>query len=224
MNTPRTKCALAGVIWLVVGQFGIAALPRPLTWQALSDDGQFILVMISPYSIKEEGDDPEEETRSRAIRSAYSQCGLYLNDGSGRLLWTCEYRSPCPVIIAPDGDHVIFPGDWTHDEYGIEPVTFMRCGQIIREYQATDLIPQYLLKCAFNGFSPVTCAGVRFDPDEMTFAIATNQGEEFVLDVTTGDITATRSPFPTLYPTALATTAVLISALVFKRRRQSWGR
>jgi hypothetical protein len=69
---------------------------------------------------------------------------------------------------------------------------------LIRRY-LDDFIPHGVLKFLLNGMHWPTCVGTGFDPNAMTYSVKTNQHEEFVFDVKTGNIIATHSPFPTLF-------------------------
>ncbi len=154
------------------------------------------------------------------IRAKYSQSGLYRNDGSAEPLWTYDGRwgSGTP-IIAPDGEHVIFEGDWTDDEYGFRAVEFTFKGKTIRAYSDLEIIPHWLLKATLNGLSPPSCWQTSFNPEQMTYTIRTNQGEDIVFDVKSGEIIEIRSPFPIVYGVAFLATATLITIGIVRWRR-----
>jgi hypothetical protein len=197
-----------------------AGLSARVTERVVSADGHYVLVTISDRTLDEEMNSGHLETHAydteewitakegqkeevRAIRAKYRRGGMYLNDGSTMPLWTCDTQWPSSdPIIAPDGDHVIFPDDWIDDEegYGISVVTFTYRGQVIRRH-LIDFIPQILLKSVLklNGMNSPSCIGASFDPRAMTYAGRTNQREEFVFDAKSGSIVAIHSPFPTLY-------------------------
>jgi len=202
-----------------------AGLPHPRCWTSISDDGRFIFVMLSPLTFGEETSHPSFDqydiAASREIREKYQKSGLYRNDGSRQLLWeyTEEWHAR-PVIVAPDGEHLIFPGDWTHDEYGIRVVEFTRRGQLVRQYRDYEIIPQYLFKSILNGLSCPTCSGTWFDPANMTYGVSTNQNEKIIFDVRTGELVARHSPFPMYYAAAGAVAMLLVVALIAHRRRR----
>ena len=198
-----------------------AGLLHPGTWKVESDDKKHIFVMLSPLALEDDYRYAEEVDEIAWIRSTYPKSGLYLNNGSTTPAWTYSegfWRHERP-IIAPDGEHVIFPGDWTYDEYGLRAVEFMRCGVTIRTYSDADIIPQWRFKAMLNGFKPPACSHTYFDPVKMTYTIRTNQGEQFTFDVTTGEIVAIRSPFPFLYGVTTATMFAL-SVVLFARWRK----
>ena len=179
--------------------------------------------MLSPLPIEEDIRDPADDPEIRWIRRTYSKSGLYRNDGSTEPIW--EYDGLWlneSIIIAPDGEHLILPGGWTGDEHQWNAVLFMRREQTLGHYYAEDIVSQWILQTVLNGFKPPRCVGTSFNSRQMTYTIRTNQGEEFVFDVTSGRIIESRSPFPELYAVAVV---VLISFSVilvawWKRARQ----
>jgi hypothetical protein len=199
-----------------------AALPHPGTWSSQSADGKFTFVMLSPLPIEEDFRRPEFEAEVRAIRSKYSKSGLYVN-GSATPLWT--YDGPWleePAIVAPDGEHVIFPGSWTADEYYSDAVLFMRRGQVLHSYRDDEIIPQWVLKAVLNRVINPTgpsCVGTSFDAEQMTYSIYTNQREEIVFDVKTGEIIQTRSPFPVFFGLAITVLTIPFAIVVARWRR-----
>jgi hypothetical protein len=208
------------VFWCVVfchHTLAHAGLSHPGTWQAFSDDDKFVFVMISPLPMDEDIRYPEDAEEIEWIRRTYAKSGLYLNNDSNKLLW--EYDGGWlvqSIIIALDGEHLILPGDWTWHKYRSNAVTFMRRGQTLRHYYDSDIIPHWILKTVLNGFAPPSCAATSFDPDQMTYTIRTNQGEEIVFDVTTGDISDRRSPFTTIYTLSVGTVLALVAVPVHR--------
>lgn len=201
----------------------IAGLKHPGTWSAESSDGKYVFVMLSPLPIEEDIRYPEDEVEIRAIRSTYSKSGLYLHGHAEKPLWSYDgpWLSSTP-IIAPDGEHLIFPGGWTGDEYAHDAVMFMRHGKPIRSYYDVEIIPQWRLKAMLNGWEPPTCDETFFDPKRMTYTIRTNQREEIVFDIKGGNIIDVQSPFPILYAIALAVLSAMLGLLValWRRRRR----
>lgn len=206
-----------------------AGLSRLISKEVESGDGRFVLVLVADQTLDEDLSaalDQQEAADVRRIRATYPESGLYYNDGSAKPLWTFPssgwYGSP---IIAPDGEHVIFEGSWTHDDEGYESraVEFTKRGQVIRTYFDTNFIQPYRLKFLFNGWRPPTCAETRFDSGEMTYTIRTNQGEVFTFDVATGDLVKTSSPFPMYYGMAMTALAVPVALAIYgkwKKRRK----
>lgn len=217
-----TATIAAAATNLFLCSVSIGGLSHPGTWRDISDDGKYVFVMLSPLPINEDIRYPEDDEEIRDIRSFYPKSGLYLNDGSSKPLWEYvgEWRNNS-VIVAPDGEHVIFPGAWIYDEYALNAVVFTRRGKTIRHYYKVEVIPQYLLKFALNGSSSPICTGTSFDREKMTYTIRTNQGEEFTFDVTTGSIINSRSPFSVLYALAMV---VLLTLLAIPIAWWRWSR
>lgn len=205
-----------------------AGLSEWFTETAVSGDGKYILVTISnrPLDVELNDDrlDEAEKDRVEYVRSLYPKCGLYRNDGSNTPLWTYDGRWSGDPIVAPDGEHVIFPGAWTSNKYEFQAVEFTRRGKTIRSYDDSDIIPAWLLKFLASGKRGPRCDGYWFDPATMTFTIRTNQSEEFTFDVRTGEIVSTRSPFP-LYISVIGVFMVtMIATPIFLVRRSRRGK
>ncbi len=209
----------------VLPEPALGGLPKWASRGVCSPDHQLILDTISDLPIEEElslEDDLIRKDEIRDIRARFPRGGLYRNDGSTKPLWPSDYQWYGKPIIAPDGEHVIFVGSWTYDEDGYESraVEFTRKGKVLRSYSDTDVIPHWRLKAILNGLSPPTCAGTSFDAAQMTYTIRTNQGEEFLFDVTTGDLIAVYSPFRVYY----ALTACSVIAAIVLPIRRWWKR
>jgi hypothetical protein len=223
------KCKAIGAIPIGTILLSLIASSAPgglsewVSRRVVSEDGQYVLVTISshtldeemnfeflksyPYTTKEEkAVNEQRKVEIRAIRDKYASGGMYLNDDSTTPLWTCG--TPWPSynpIIAPDGDHIVFPGEWITDDDGdgVCVATFTYRGQTVRRC-LIDFIPQLILKGILNGMEVPNCVATSFDPNAMTYSLKTNQHEEFVFDVKTGNIIATHSPFPALFSLAAA--------------------
>lgn len=190
---------------------------------AVSQDEHFILVSISEDPLEVEVTHARDKHRKkliREIRSTYSDSGLYRNDGSTTPLWTDDGRWYGQPIIAPDGEHVIYTGSWVADPFGVQAVAFTKRGRMLRSYDSSQVIPQFILKAVLNGFSPPDCSGTTFRAKEMTYTIRTNQGEEIDFDVITGNVIAVRSPFPTYFAIAGILLASLVGIYMERWRRK----
>ena len=99
---------------------------------------------------------------------------------------------------------------------------FMRHGKPIRSYYDVEIIPQWTLKAMLNGWGPPTCNETFFDPKRMTYTIQTNQREEIVFDIKSGNIIDVQSPFRILYAIALAVLSAMLGLLVALWRRRRW--
>jgi hypothetical protein len=208
---------------LAVENTAFAGLSEWFTETAVSGDGKYILVTISnrPLDVELADDrlDEAEKERVEYVRSLYPKCGLYRNDGSNTPLWTYDGRWSVDPIVAPDGEHVVFPGGWTSNEYAFQAVEFTRRGKTIRSYDDSDIIPAWLLKFLASGKRGSRCDGYWFDPGAMTFTIRTNQSEEFTFDVRTGEIVATRSPFLLYFSLIGVFMVAMIATPIFLVRR-----
>jgi hypothetical protein len=199
-----------------------AGLSEWFTESAESEDGKYILVTISDRPLDVELADDRlnaaEREHTEYLRTTYPTCGLYRNDGSTTPLWTYDGRWSSDLVIAPDGECAIFPGDWTRYEYGTQAVTFMRRGQQLRSYTDQELIPGWIMKAVLNGFTPPNCVGTDFNSQKMIYIIRTNQHEEFTFDVTTGELIEFHSPFPAYFAVAGVTMCGLVALAIYWMR------
>ena len=174
----------------------MAALPACDSWQTVSGDKNFVLVMISAKPAHEDG---EVGSPERAIRMKYPQSGLYRNDGSITPLWTLPYWSywseQREVYIAPDGRHVIFANNW-NSGFDLEGMAtfYDQDGQLGR-YTVPELTSCLYLKCLLRGGYPRRTSSV-FDPDSLRYSVSTHHGERYVFDAGTGRLIEHSSPFP----------------------------
>jgi hypothetical protein len=186
----------------------LAALAHPSSWKQVSDDGRYVLVMVSPLPVDEDARDPFDH-EIRSIRATYAQSGLYHNDGTNTPLWTIRYWIwTQEVFIAPDGERlVIASDDWFHSYDHV--VSFFSNGRELASYSTTDLLSFARLKSLING-EPIDCGGMTFDADALTFTTRTQQGEAFTFDVTTGRLIRHWSPFPVFIAIGTATSLALL--------------
>jgi hypothetical protein len=229
---PIFAIATACVCYFACAPFAYAYLPKWFSETRHSPDGRFVLVTISDRSLEEEiaqlndfSCGEPSPAAIRQVREKYAVGGLYDFDDNQHPLWTDNKQWWGVPVIAPDGRHVLYEGDWGDEVddgiWGIRDIQFQRDGKILHSYYA-DIIPQYPLKFLLNGWQPPACVDRRFDAEHMTYTLVTNQGETFIFDVTTGKIIGGYSPFPRLY--ALATTvvtALLICGATWWRKKST---
>jgi len=212
------------VAWAGRPSSAVAGLSEWFTETAVSDDGRYILVTISDRPLDVELADDRlnsaEKEQVKYVRALYPRCGLYLNDGSNTPLWIHDGRWSSNPIIAPDGEHVIFPGPWTWSEYELRAVEFTRRGRTIRSYNDDDFIPAWWLKFLVSGRRGPNCEGYWFNPVKMSFTIRTTQREEFVFDVRTGAIIETQSPFPIYFSIVGIAVVTLVVAAIYTAHRK----
>ena len=169
----------------------MAALSPCDSWQTVSADKNFVLVMISWKPASEDGD---VGSSARAIRMKYPQSGLYRNDGSTTPLWTMPYRCEhSEVYIAPDGQHLLFANDWNAGSDVVGMVTFFEQDRQLGRFTVTELTSCLNAKCLLGGF-PRRTSSV-FDPGAMRYSVSTNHGEWYVFDASTGRLIEHSSPF-----------------------------
>lgn len=191
------------VIASVVGFCAASAhggLPGDRTRSIPSANGKYLLVLLAP----EKGyyvDDPvtEDEIRERElthqIEDRYGQSGLYRNDGSTDLLWPIEYLSTWKEIyVSDDGVHLIVAFlNWECDNCSGRgnALEFYARGQQLSRYMEDTLLAGYFARCmlsCYAGAAWTACTSAKLDDIKGEFEIATNWGDMFRFDVTTGKV------------------------------------
>ena len=198
------------------------------SWRIASQDGRYLLVMVSPHPVDEDASRQTREAEVREIRKRYKQSGLYRNDGSSEPLWTIPYHIPdYKVYLAPDGEHLVVAMEhWGHTISNIPRggvVFFYRKGEALASYRDHELIRCFLLKwMAGRLFSrDIDCTEARFDPQALTYTVKTSQSEEVVLDVTTGRIVRRCSPWPLYLGIPLAVVPLVVFKLCRRGARRA---
>ncbi len=110
-------------VWTLCGT-ALAFLPQPSSWQKVSVDGKYRLVMISP--LDEEEDTGPDADEIKAIRQTYKQSGVHRNDGSNQLLYPMEYLdwtfdaefSPCGKYLVMTSSTWEKTSRWPWDPVG----------------------------------------------------------------------------------------------------------
>jgi hypothetical protein len=228
MNTKRLTLISTLIAIVVVentGRIAMACLPHPASWRQVSEDGRSVLVMVSPLPIAEDAGHPAFDKNAiseiHSIRSKYSECGLYRNDGSTTPLWNIQYFSrprEGQVYIAPDGEHLVFGAEDFFVGW------FFTKGESVGAYTLRDLVSCWRAKSLIT-FRLPTCVWSDFDADGMTYTVRTNQGEEFTFDVNTGRMIEARSPWPLNFTAiCIGLIGVLGSAVVVWRRGRQTAR
>ncbi|WP_425616191.1 hypothetical protein NA78x_006130 [Anatilimnocola sp. NA78] len=206
MLTHRAPLLLALLLCAVGAESAQGGLSSPNSWQRVSDDGQFVLVMISPWSVEDDAKVRREAQRAEILRlrGTYSQSGLYRNDGSTEPVWTIAYAGEQSMFLSSDGKYLVLADPSWH--YG-HVALFFANGKLLKRCSFSDLARHYLPIWKLRG--GVSCSGLRFDEQQQTFTVSTNQGEAFVFDITTGNLIRSSSRYP-LY---LAASLVLLMGL-----------
>jgi len=232
---------LSAVIGLICEGTCYAGLVPFHAWTSEYQDGQLLLVMVptdQQYQVEWDSmmDEPwdqvwektDESIEARQLRSLYPVNGLYLNNGSYRLVWEFSawtYGSP---YLSANGRFAVFPGCWSRDYMNLSNpgwranvADFVVDGVIVASYSIEDLILHPQLKCFFLR-QYLSCEKEVFDAEALTYSVATRWGEEIVFDVTTGQIIRHYRPIELIALVLMF--FVLLSALAFflwKLRKQA---
>ena len=190
----------------------------PFSHKKLSDNGQYVFIMIAPGTVEQDMHPWNEETAAKiaAIRQKYSQSGLYKNDGSTTPVWTVDWYA-YDVDIANDGVHLIRHGPWARSTDD-EAFSFFANGKLIRSYKVKDLvdIPWFFQQSVSHFW---WSADSKFDDATLRYSVSTRDWNTFVFDATTGQtVSATRWGRVCLWSVVIACMAVLV--LLVKRRRR----
>jgi hypothetical protein len=201
---------LSATIGLASGVFCYAGLQPYHAWAQEYHDGIFVLVMVptdqqyreewesmmdEPWDTGRENpvnlDDTKEAER---LRSLYPVNGLYLNDGSSKLVWQFPPWTYGPPYLPVDGRFAVFSGRWSGDYENLsnpgwraDVADFVVDGTIVASYNIRDLLQFPRLKYYVTQ-QYLTCEREDFDPNALTYTVATHFGEEIVFDVTNGRI------------------------------------
>ncbi|MBP3958831.1 hypothetical protein J8F10_26595 [Gemmata sp. G18] len=169
--------------------------PRATSYKQLSPNEKYVFVMLGT-------DDPDDVfskvngANSWELRRDYPQSGLYTNDGSKTPLWTVDWYANS-VEIASDGVHLIrfmWPGKrLTHEAF-----RFYANGQLVRTYEIGELIDDprrcgEVADAPGNNFLLWRASG-QFHDTKPQYTLATNDGNQLVFDVRTGEIISASRP------------------------------
>jgi hypothetical protein len=173
-------------------------LPTPRSYKEVAPGGKYVFVMIAPVSVEQEvwqWNKLNENTAAgiRELRRVYTRSGMYRNDGSAEPIWTVDWYTH-GVHLVPDGVHLIRPGPWAglrdHDTPNLncEAVSFFANGQLLRTYQVGELVDD-------PGRVGLTVSHYWWQQEgrvsgEYEYTITTVDGNRFVFDVRTGEITS----------------------------------
>jgi len=127
------------------------------------------------------------------IRAKYKKSGLYEADETENALWTVDWYA-FEVDISPDAKHLVRWGPWPsidgYDELALE---FYENGGLLRSYRVSDLVaaPQKLPRTVSH---LAWRAESEFDAEKGELYLRTENDEDYLFDVTTGDIIEKRQP------------------------------
>jgi hypothetical protein len=162
----------------------------PIPYDYMQDVGEkYVFVMLSPYDPSGWGPDIHNET----IRSIYSKSGLYIKNDSPVLVWILDpdlylYQAE----ISSDGKYLI---EWAllsyrYSDYDSIAFTLFENGQEVRKYAINEFVSSpFLISSPYewkeNSF---------IDNEKDTLWIRTSSGEEYTIDLATGEIVKGISP------------------------------
>ncbi len=196
MMMPRVKHLLVAVLVVLVWPpvvLGDSIAP-PYSYTKPTPNGEYIFVMISPLSAERDaGSWIEDKAKEiQVIRSAYTESGLYRNDGSKNPLWTVGWYA-YNVEPLSDGIHLVRPGPWASSPK-TEAVAFFSGGILLKSYTVSDIVsrPQ-LMPHSVSHFT--WSSSEQLLDEAKQYEIRTLHEEYYLFDVTTGDIVKeSRSP------------------------------
>jgi hypothetical protein len=125
--------------------------------------------------------------KDEAIRSKYSQSGLYRNDDSTAPLWTVDWYA-FSVEVSSDGHHLVKYGPWPgRFQYGEVALTFYLDGREVKSYNVSDLVTiPPLLPSSVSHYMWLDDSS--FDDESGRLRVQTRSWDSYVFDVTTGDV------------------------------------
>ncbi len=200
---------------------------RPRSYKEVAPGGKYVFVMIAPGTIEDEIRHWNAETADsiREIRRTYTRSGMYRNDGSAEPLWTVDWYAQ-RVKVTSDGVHLIRPGplaslrnDRTPD-LDCEAVSFFASGRLLRTYRVGELvdnvdsIEQSVSHYQWEQEGKLT--------GEFEYEITTLDGNRYVFDVRTAEITSRSRPGRLarwLWPIILVVAVIIAAAWLIDRRR-----
>jgi hypothetical protein len=153
-------------------------------------DGRHVFVMLAPDSrVIDEIQDDE-------IRAIYASSGLYETGDTKNALWTVDWYAR-EVDITPDGKHMVRWGPWPSIEgYHELALEFYENGILQKSYLVSDLVatPQKLPRTVSH---LAWKAEADFNAETGELYLRTENDEEYLFDVTTGDTIEKGRPIPT---------------------------
>jgi hypothetical protein len=194
-NSWRNFLLLIIFIILSASPTTVFADEPPIPRDYMQEVGEkYIFVMLSPYEQSSWAADIHDES----IRSTYSKSGLYVKGESPILLWTVDWYAS-QAEISSDGRYLI---RWefvlSYAEPDIIAFTLFENGRQIKEYAINELVTfPSLLPALF-----MWKENSSLDNEQNLLWIRTSNGEEYTIDLATGEIVKgitpkTRSTFLT---------------------------
>ncbi len=189
----------------------------PVSWTLSSSDTRYLLVVVSPMTLEDEQKVHWDKTEKQKyiesqrpflssvelsarekmfltteealeLRARYHVSGLYLNDGSARMLWALpeeEYLLPS-VVLPSDGKHLVSFGD-LGSAVSETVLTFYDQGKPVRSYTRGDLVTFPFLLGWVAGPAHPWRASHSLDEMRGRLRVTTKLGDRFVFDIRTGN-------------------------------------
>lgn len=191
------------------------ALPAHMSRAIKSGNGQYVLVLLRPSSIRinapigdaiasapGQEDERVALSQQRAIEEAYPSSGLYRADSRSHPLWPVKYIDPSwTVDVANDGRHVVAArlmrdGNSTPASSTLQ---FFVDGHVLKTYADDDLINGFIVKLLASRFLHLQEPGlaeIAVDNERDAIVIRTTQGEIIEMDLSSGQVRSRWSPWP----------------------------
>ena len=152
---------------------------------------KYVFVMLSPYEQSAWAADEYGDMYDESIRSIYNKSGLYVKGDSPVLVWTIDWYA-YQVEISSNGKYLI---EWAllsyqYSDYDSIAFTLFENGQEVRKYAINEFVSSpFLLSSPYewkeNSF---------IDNEKESLWIRTSTGEEYTIDLATGEIVKGFSP------------------------------
>jgi hypothetical protein len=174
--------------------------------------------------------------------SIYKQCGMYLNDGSAKPLWTVDWSGN--IYLPNGGEFIVRQGKWarTSGTYQEEILSFFSNGNLLKTYSTKDLIdfpwllshtvshyywqtgrPINLTEQGNGAYSKInnsegfdTNTGVEIDDENKTMLVKSVFSDEITFDLKTGEILSAYRPSRITFCVFVI---ILIAVYFFFRRK-----
>lgn len=184
------------VVGLAFASSAFADSPAPpRSYKEVAPGGKYVFVMIAPGTVEDDVRRWNEETAAgiREIRRVYTRSGMYRNDGSAEPLWTVDWYAH-GVYVTPDGVHLIRPGPWAWLQrdrmpaLDVEALSFFANGRLLRTYKVAELVDD-------SARVERSVSHYRWQQEgrvsgEFEYTLTTLDGNRFVFDIRTGEITS----------------------------------
>lgn len=191
-NNKLLLVVMLAVVFLCPRSASADSEAPPEDYKVLSPNNEYVLVLLVPDR------DRDWYTEDKTLRKHYPTSGLYRNDGSNESLWTMDWHS-YEAYLSSDGKHAVRMGPWPRlwNDKDIEldgpalkqlAIAFYEEGRLLKEYTIGDLIkdPKKLPPHTISHFQ--WKKDIQFDDKENRIKLMTFDGQQFVLDITTGEM------------------------------------